>query len=164
MAWAAGAAAAAVLALGAAVVFQSGRIGDLNTQMAAQQQQIATLSSSLQVEPLQQAATAALSEPDARIANLTGEGTSHAMRIVVRNDGTGYVLQSSLPELSAGSTYQLWAVVDDTVISAGVLGRNPGIVPFHIDPEGLRGLVITREVAGGVAQSQQDPVVAWFDA
>ena len=40
----------------------------------------------------------------------------------------------------------------------------PDVVPFHIDPEGLQGLAITREVAGGVPQSEADPVVAWFDA
>ena len=54
--------------------------------------------------------------------------------------------------------------MDDKVISAGVLGNRPALVPFHIDPDGLRGLVITQEEAGGVPQSEADPVVAWFKA
>ena len=63
-----------------------------------------------------------------------------------------------------GFTYQLWAVIDEKVISAGVLGNRPDIVPFHIDPDGLQALVITQEVYGGVPQSEGEPVVAWFDA
>jgi len=115
-------------------------------------------------DPLEQAVAVALDDPGAQIATLTAEGTSGAMLIVVLPDGTGYVYQSTLEQLPDGLTYQLWAVIDDRVISAGVLGNRPAIVPFHIDPEGLQGLVITREVSGGVAQSETDPVVSWFGA
>lgn len=163
--WLAGAAAAvAVIGLSAAVVFQSSRIGDLNDQITAQQQEIATLDSALQTDPLQRVVAAALEAPDARIANLTADGTDASMQIVLLPDGTGYVHTNTLPALPTDATYQLWAVVGDQVISAGVLGNDPQTVPFHIDPEGLQGLVITEEVAGGVAQSQADPVVAWFGA
>ena len=158
------AAAVAVAALSAALVTQSSRIGDLNDQVIAQEQQIAVLVSDLQADPLQQAVSAALTDPGARVANLTAEDTEAGMLVVVLPDGTGYLFQSTLKALSEDSTYQLWAVVDGKVISAGVLGRNPGIVPFHIDPEGLQGLVITEEVAGGVSRSEADPTVAWFEA
>ncbi len=86
------------------------------------------------------------------------------MFIVILPDGTGFVFRNTLDPLPEDSTYQLWAVVDQKVISAGVLGNQPDLVPFRIDPEGLEGLVITREVAGGVAVSEADPVVAWFEA
>jgi len=162
--WIAGVAAGlAVIALSAAVVAQSGRIGDLNAQLTAQEEQIATLASAVQTDPLQLAVTAALTDPGARLANLTGTGTE-TMLIVVLPDGTGYVFQSTLESLPDNSTYQLWAVVDDKVISAGVLGNSPEIVPFHIDPQGLQGLVITREITGGVPQSEAEPTVAWFEA
>lgn len=163
--WLAGAAAAvAVVALSAAVIAQSGRIGNLNAQVTAQQQEIASLGSVLQADPLQQAVTVALEDPDATVATLAAEDAGANMRIVLLPDGTGYVFESNLEALPEDATYQLWAVVNDRVISAGVLGNNPGVVPFHLDPQGLQGLVITEEVAGGVAQSQADPVVAWFEA
>ena len=163
--WLAGvAAAAAVVALGLAVVAQSGRIGTLNDQVAAQQQEIASLATALQTDPLQRAVAAALESPDALVANLTADGTKASMQIVMLPDGTGYVHSNTLAALPADATYQLWAVVDDRVISAGVLGSDPRVVPFHVDPEGLQGLVITEEVAGGVAQSESEPVVAWFGA
>jgi len=157
-------AAAVVLALSAAVLTQASRIGDLNSRLTTQDKQFATLAATRQQEPLQQAVAAALTNPGSQVANLTAEGASGAMLIVVLPDGTGYVFQSTLEPLPEDATYQLWAVVDDKVISAGVLGNRPEVVPFHIDPQGLQGLVITREVAGGVPQSAADPVVAWFKA
>ena len=162
--WMAGVAAAAVIGLSAGVITQSQRIGDLTSRIADQDRQIAALAATLQADPLEQAVTAALTDPAAQIANLTAEGSTRTMLIVMLPDGTGYVYQSNLEALQADATYQLWAVVGDKVISAGVLGNQPVLVPFHIDPDGLQGLVITREVAGGVPQSEADPVVAWFKA
>ena len=162
--WMAGVAAAAAVVLGAAVFSQSSQINDLNTQLAAQEQEIASLALALDADPLEQAVTVALDDPSAQIATLTAEGASGAMLIVVLPDGTGYVYQNTLDQLPDDLTYQLWAVVDDKVISAGVLGNRPDIVPFHIDPEGLQGLVITQEVSGGVPQSEGSAVVSWFEA
>jgi len=162
--WVASVAAAVVVALTAGVITQSQRIGELNSQVADQDRQISTLSANLAVDPLQQAVTAALADPAAQVANLTADGSTATMSIVVLPDGTGYVYQSNLQALPFDATYQLWAVVDDKVISAGVLGNQPAVVPFHVDPQGLQGLVITQEVAGGVPQSEAEPVVAWFKA
>jgi hypothetical protein len=162
--WVTSVAAAVLVALTAGVVTQSQRIGDLNSRVSDQDQQISILTAGLAVDPLQQAVTAALADPAAQVANLTADGSSATMSIVVLPDGTGYVYQSNLEALPSNATYQLWAVVDDKVISAGVLGNQPALVPFHVDPQGLQGLVITQEVAGGVPQSEADPVVAWFKA
>jgi len=162
--WVTSLAAAVVVALTAGVITQSQRIGDLNSRLADQNRQISTLSAALVADPLQQAVTAALADPGAQVANLTADGSGETMQIVVLPDGTGYVFHTNLEALPTDATYQLWAVVDDKVISAGVLGNRPAVVPFHIDPAGLQGLVITQEVAGGVPQSEADPVVAWFRA
>ncbi len=162
--WAAGIAATVAVVLGVGVISQSNRIGDLDTQLAAQSEQIAELTVALEADPLHQAAAAAFESPGATVASLTAEGTRETMVVVVLPDGTGYVYESSLQDLPDDSTYQLWAVIDGKVISAGVLGSRLDVVPFHIDRQGLQGLVITREVAGGVPQSDGEPVVAWFDA
>ena len=162
--WLTGVAASVAAVLGAAVFSQSNQINDLNSQLAAQEQEVASLTQALEADPLQQAVSVALDDPAARVATLTADGSSGAMLIVVLPDGTGYVYQNTLEQLPDDLTYQLWAVVDDKVISAGVLGNSPGIVPFHIDPQGLQGLVITQEVSGGVPRSEGAPVVSWFDA
>ena len=162
--WLAGVAAAVVVVLGAGVAVQSTRLSSAEAELAAREQQVASLAATLQAEPLDQAVNAALSDPAAQVVSLTADASFDAMLIVLLPDGTGYVVQNSLDPLPADATYQLWAVVDGKVISAGVLGNQPEVVPFHLDPGGLEGLVITREEAGGVPQSQADPVVAWFEA
>lgn len=78
---------------------------------------------------------------------------------VVLPDGTAYLRAGDLPRLSEERTYQLWAVTGDRVVSAGVLGRAPGIVAFSVGP-GTVALAITEEVAGGVVESENEPVVA----
>ena len=79
-------------------------------------------------------------------------------------DGTGYLTRHTLRPLPADRTYQLWAIIDGEVISAGVLGADPGVVPFRIDPGGFEGFAITEEAVGGVAASENQPVVAWLAA
>lgn len=161
--WAGAAAAVAVVALSAAVIGQSGRIGNLNEQITAQQQNIAQFDASLQANPLRQAAAIALEDPDAQVAILTAADTDASMEIVLLPDGSGYIYADTLAALPDDATYQLWAVVEDRVISAGILGNDPDVIAFHVDPHTLKGLVITEEVAGGVTQSEADPVVAWFE-
>jgi hypothetical protein len=69
------------------------------------------------------------------------------------------VVEDNLGSLPAGRTYQLWALGGAEPISAGVLGPDPQIVAFNVDP-GATGLAITEEVAGGVVASENDPVAA----
>lgn len=115
--WVAGVAAAAVIGLSAGIITQSQRIGDLRFQITEQDRQITALAATLEADPLEQAVTVALADPAAQVANLTAEGTTQTMLIVMLPDGTGYVYQSNLETLPADATYQLWAVVDDKVLS-----------------------------------------------
>ncbi len=150
--------------MAAGLALQARRIADLEDTLAAQEQQISQLAAVLETDPLERAVTAAVQDPAAAVVTLMAEAGPAEMLIVLAPDGTGYVVSSSLTALPASRTYQLWAVVDDKVISAGVLGRDPALAPFHVDLQGLRGLVITEEVEGGVEKSANAPVVAWFDA
>ncbi len=85
-----------------------------------------------------------------------------AVDLVLGADGIGYVYADQLPALDEGRSYQLWAISDNGIISAGIFGSE-GIVPFHTDGT-VSGFAITEEVAGGVEASQNDPVAVWLDA
>ena len=74
----------------------------------------------------------------------------------------GYVFTDTLPDLAADRSYQLWAINDNGVISAGIFGTG-GVAPFVVDGD-LAGLAITEEVSGGVVVSENDPVAVWLDA
>ncbi len=163
-AWTGAVAAALMLVMAVGLVLQARQIDDLEETMADQEQQISQLAAALETDPRERAVTAAIQDPASLLVTLTAEADPAEMLIVLAPDGTGYVVSSSLAALPANRTYQLWAVVDDKVISAGVLGRDPALAPFHVDLQGLRGLVITEEVQGGVEKSANAPVVAWFDA
>ena len=86
-------------------------------------------------------------------------------RIVLGADGVGYVLTDTLPALPPDRTYQLWAIVPDAgeprVISAGVLGNDPGVAPFQAVGD-VVGFAITDEVAGGVPVSEGETVAVWL--
>ena len=62
--------------------------------------------------------------------------------------------------LDEASTYQLWAVVGDEIVSVGLLGSDPDAVPLRIEGDPAV-LALTVEVAGGVAVSEADPVAVW---
>ncbi len=137
--------AAAIVALLGVVVVQQGR--RLNEMQVA-----------LQDRTLVSVALAAHGRPDARRVELrSGNGVvlAHA---VLTPDGTGFVWSGGLPPVAADRTYQLWAVVGGATISAGVLGADPELVPFHVSGN-VAALAITEERAGGVAATQEQPVV-----
>jgi anti-sigma-K factor RskA len=96
----------------------------------------------------------------AQTAALTG-GNSTLARIVVLPDGTGYLVNDNLAPLGEDETYQLWALVGDpkrpTVISAGVLGRDPHAAAFKVSAP-VVGFALTKEHAGGVPQSAHQPL------
>ena len=90
------------------------------------------------------------------VVALTGEVNAE---VVLGRDGVGYLVSEDLPPLSSQSTYQLWAIVDDRVISAGVLGSAPSVAPFNVDgAAAVDGFALTIEVRGGVVSSEHAPV------
>jgi anti-sigma factor RsiW len=125
-----GAAAAIVIAL-------------LGLQVRDQRQRLDDLEASAASTSMEQAATAALSEPDARLARLKNESGDVQAVAVMKPDGTGYLLGSSLPPVG-DHVYQLWgATTSGNVISLGVIHR-PGVFAFSGDST-VETLMITEE-------------------
>jgi anti-sigma factor RsiW len=141
--WIAGIAAVLVLVLGGVAVNQQRRLDRLDG-----------------VNGLQAAFAQAQADPHARQVTLQAPGGgAAAVRAVVLPDGTGYLAAAPLRDAGRARTYQLWGINDARVVSLGVLGSDPGIVPFHAAAD-VRTLAITEEVAGGVVASRNQPVVA----
>ena len=112
---------------------------------------------------LRQVAATAASEAGSTSIEMADPATSNlAASAVLTADGTGYLVAESLPALSDDRTYQLWVIVDDQVISAGILGNNPDVVQFRAEGN-IVGMAISEEVAGGVVVSENDPVALWLD-
>lgn len=77
----------------------------------------------------------------------------------IDGDGAGYLMGNALPALDGAQTYQLWGIRGDLVVSLGVLGPSPGVVSFHAG-DGVDGLAITKEVAGGVVLSANPAILS----
>jgi anti-sigma factor RsiW len=107
------------------------------------------------------AANAALVNPAAEQVQLASTDGKLTARVVRLPDGTGYLLPSNLAPLPAGRVYQLWAVRSDAKISLGVLGDRPQVSAFRMNGP-VVAYAVTEEAAGGVAQTQNQPVVVGY--
>ncbi len=108
-------------------------------------------------------ATAAIAASDSLHVTLSSpEGvTGIHPEVVIAADGTGFVIADSLPHLSDDRTYQLWVIVEDRVVSAALLGNEPGVIEFRAEGE-ISGIAISNEVAGGVVVSAVAPTAIWL--
>ena len=155
---------AAVFAILSTSIVQTVRLNNVNAELASEQATVAALTDELQRPPLDLAVAAAISNGGSRQVTLGSQVSGSNAIIVLMPDGTGYLAEHTLKPLPADRTYQLWAIIDGNIISAGVLGSDPEVVPFRIDPDGFAGFAITEESVGGVEASANDPVVAWLEA
>jgi anti-sigma-K factor RskA len=92
----------------------------------------------------------ALKAPGHQIVNLTSDTDAKLAEFVMLPDGTGYLVKSNMPGLSADKTYQLWGIVNGSPVSIGVMGSSPGQVTFTLDTTPSPSeLAVTVQQAGG---------------
>jgi hypothetical protein len=106
-------------------------------------------------------ALAALNDPGNERVDLASADGQASAQVVRLPDGTGYLVPRTLADLPAGRVYQLWAVRSDAKISLGVLGGKPGVAAFRMTGP-VMAYALTAEAAGGVAASENQPVVVGF--
>ncbi len=111
-------------------------------------------SSRTELDSMAQVFDRAMADPDATRGVLKSEDGTQRAVAVVEPGGLGVISLRELADLGPDRTYQLWGVIDDQVISLGVLGHRPVVEPFTVDGN-LTALVVTDEAAGGVPASQQ---------
>ena len=152
---------AAAVGMGALWTAASGDVADLRDRVNDLEVAVAQAEAALdQADPSDLAIERARSAGTAFEVTVAGEiGTSTA---VVLPDGQAWLTDVTYAPLDPSETYQLWAIQDGAVISAGVLGSDPGTISFHVDANRLDGLVITVEEAGGVVSSSNPAAAAWL--
>ncbi len=148
------------VAAGAAAVAAVAAIAVLAVKVADQSSQIDRLTGAPSGDLATAAGDALTSGRGERVV-LRSEDGGLAVDAVLLPEGTGYLVRNNLPPLPADRTYQLWAVVGDRVISAGILGPSPGVSAFHVDGS-VSGLVVTEERDGGVVSSKNPALTAWL--
>ncbi|MDQ3738890.1 MAG: anti-sigma factor [Actinomycetota bacterium] len=110
-------------------------------------------------DAIEQAYGDAWADPEGRRADLVSPDGAMTAEAVVAPDGRGFVSARALPPLEGNETYQVWGVYGDgDIISLGVIGSRPDIEPFTARGD-IDAVVITRERAGGVVSSKNDPLL-----
>jgi anti-sigma factor RsiW len=141
----AAAAAIVIVAMGVQLVRQGNQIDDLHHAVAA--------------NDVTSAAMQALADPSSQKLTLSSpSGAKSSATAVITSGGAGFLMPSGLPPLAPDRTYQLWAIMPGKVISLGLLGADPGITAFS-GKGAIKGLAVTDEVAGGVVQTSNAPVL-----
>ena len=149
--WAGWGAAAAVVGVAITVTAFMG------LRLVQQGDQIERIRSGLETQGLETAAAAAVADPRSRHVALIAEEGSTLATVVVLPDGTGYLIRPLLPPLTKNRTYQLWALVGEATVSAGVLGNRPSLTAFMVDMP-VDGFAISEEQHGGVPVPKSPPI------
>lgn len=164
--WLAVAAVASLLAAASlAGLLTSARsdLTDLRQQVVAMERELSEQRETIEAlssDPIERAIDLARSSEQSLEVDLVGE-IGHGAAII-RHDGHGWLTDIDFQPLDDSRTYQLWAIQDGIVISAGILGPAPNNVSFQVDFDRLDGLVITIEEAGGVVTSENGAAAAWL--
>ena len=144
------------LLFGAVAVAACAAVGVLGIKLHNRTDELNNARSQSASAQLVTAASAAMATSSRKVT-MTAESGATAASVAI--DGSeGYFVADQLPALSADRTYQLWGLIDNKVISLGVLGNSPKVVVFPADSR-LTTLMLTNETAGGVSVSTQKPIV-----
>jgi len=145
---------AAAIAAVAAVAL----VGMLGVKVVDDNRVIGQMKQQASGSELDRTVKSAMAAPGARKVTLQRSDGSAGANAVMLPDGTGYLVDAQLPDLSPDRTYQLWALVGTQRISVGVLGSKLATAGFKAPPTS-DGFALTSEAAGGVVASRNDPVV-----
>lgn len=96
------------------------------------------------IELLERAQLAA-ADPAAILTTLRTPSDEPVLTVVSRTaGGASYAVNSTVPQLADGRTYQLWRVDNQGVSAVTVLGARPEVVAFAL-PSGVTGFLLTIE-------------------
>ncbi|RFU85522.1 anti-sigma factor [Streptomyces triticagri] len=138
---------AAAVALGGVAVWQHQSAEDARDRARRVEQQAAEL-------------TAVLAAPDAKTVTGPVGGDSTGTVVVSEERNRAAFLASSLPDLPAGKTYQLWFDDKGTMRPAGLVaggGRNEAVL-MDGPVDGASGMGVTVEPEGGSPRPTTEPI------
>jgi hypothetical protein len=136
-------------------------IGLLGFQVNHLDQRVNRLEAGSQNLDVVQAAQDAMVDPTALHVTLdSSSGAGSAVgEIAILPSGVAYLINSHMPVLSSGQTYQLWGKEGSKLISLGLLGNDPQDVVLEVTAGAPIGAyAVTAEPAGGEPQPTSAPV------
>lgn len=132
-------------------------VGFMGVRLVQQGDQIDELRDDFRSDGIAAAAERAIDNPSSQRVALVAEEGSTLATVVVLPNGIGFLTDPRLPALPEDRTYQLWALVGEATVSAGVLGNEPGVTAFSVDLP-VDGFAISEEMHGGVPVPSAAPI------
>lgn len=148
-------------AVAAAAAIVVAAVAGLGWKVVDQDRQIDRLASRVAQGDLAGLATAVLADPATRRIELKGADGNQMALIALTPGGDGYIVPNAMQTLETGRSYQLWALAGDTPVSAGLLGRSPGVAAFHVEGD-VEGFAVSVEDADGAPAPTTAPVAAGY--
>lgn len=133
----------------------------LSVGLVQAQGQVHRLQTALATRGARAAVHAALVSPGHQLTDLRSSDGTVLAEFVVRRNGVGYVVGSTMAKLPVTQTYQLWASVNGQAISLGLLGRKPASgtgFSLGTSATSARELMVTVEPSGGVPTPDRTPI------
>ena len=136
----------------------------LGVQVARLNNRVGQLQSVANQPGLSRAVQTALEQPSTKRVKLTPSGplsaNSPSVTVALTSSGAAYLIPQDLSALPSGMTYQLWGQINGELISLGLLGSDPVVTAFSVNPKAPASLfAISAERSGGVLQPTHAPVV-----
>jgi anti-sigma-K factor RskA len=116
---------------------------------ASLQSDLTHLNNQASAGDLSSALAGARATPGHQVVMLRNDAGVELAQAVVMPDGGAFLVPESMAVLPGAETYQLWARSHGSAVSLGVLGAEPRLSEFRVEP-GMTALMITAEPAGGV--------------
>jgi len=140
------------------VVAAAAVVAFLGVEVAQLHSQVTTLRAQMASAGLKEAELAANAAPH-RTISLALADHQPAATVIVQPTGGAFWEWSSLANLPASKTYQLWGLVSGRAVSLALVGARPDQVDYFTVQPGTTQLMVTAEPEGGTT-GPTTPVVA----
>lgn len=151
----------ALLTGAAVVIAAAGMVAFFTLKVSDQNRRIEEMANAVEDRTILRAAYTAMTDPAAEQLPLLSPDRSMVVYLVLLPDGHGYLMAGKLRTLPRGRLYQMWALLDDSPVSAALLGRRPDVSPFWVHRP-VAGFAITDESAPGARTPSGKPVVIGY--
>ncbi len=103
----------------------------------------------------------AIASPGSKTLHLTSASNKYSLDIVITKDGKAYITGGVLPPLNGQTSYQVWGIRANGMVSIMVFGSHMKGVAFSLPSNaGFAQIAVTQEPMGGSPAPTSTPIVS----
>ena len=103
----------------------------------------------------------AIASPGSKMLHLTSASNKYSLNIVITKEGKAYITGGELPPLNGQTSYQVWGIRANGMVSIMVFGSHMKGVAFSLPSNaGFAQIAVTQEPMGGSPAPTSTPIVS----